>query len=191
MNSVSNFLKSCFSFKPVLLKWSGENNVEVKFKANPEPTDCHWKLIADRKEPNASLGSPISVALAPLEKPSNDTFESCEISEAVTDGEYTAIFNSTLQKILFLEVTNELGTSEFKPKPNNIIKSESGHINYVLIFILIAIGIVLCVFGLIYMYCIQNARVGYRAQPNSAYELPDRTGPDTQTCRTGPAGHGK
>ena len=139
----------------------------MKFKANPEPTDCHWKLIADRKEP------------------SNDTFESCEISEAVTDGEYTAIFNSTLQKILFLEVTNELGTSEFKP--NNIIKSESGHTNYVLIFILIAIGIVLCVFGLIYMYCKQKARV----RPNSAYELSDRTEPDTQTCRTGPAGHGK
>ena len=83
MKSYSEILKMCFSFKPVLQKWSGENNVEVKFKANPEPTDCHWK-------------------------PSNDTFESCEISEAVTDGEYTVIFNSTLQKILSLEITNEL-----------------------------------------------------------------------------------
>ena len=26
-----------------------------------------------------------------------------------------------------------------------------------------------------------------RAQPNWAYEFPDRTGPDTQICRTGPA----
>jgi len=156
------------SFKPVLLKWSGENNVEVKFKANPEPTDCHWKLIAGQKEPNASLGPPIPAALAPLEKPSNDTFESCEILEAVTDGEYTAIFNSTLQKILFLEVTNELGTSEFKP--NYIIKSESGHTIYVLIFFLIAIGIVICVFGLIYMYYKQKGRVGSFIE----YPLPNR-----------------
>ena len=27
-----------------------------------------------------------------------------------------------------------------------------------------------------------------RAQPDWAYEFPDRTGPDTQICRTGPAG---
>ena len=27
-----------------------------------------------------------------------------------------------------------------------------------------------------------------RAQPNWAIEFPDRTGPDTQICRTGPAG---
>ena len=27
-----------------------------------------------------------------------------------------------------------------------------------------------------------------RAQPNWSYEFPDRTGPDTQICRTGPAG---
>jgi len=147
------------SFKPVLLEWS-ENNVEVKFKANPEPTDCHWKLMAGRKEHKASLSSPLSAALASLENPSNDTFESCEISEAVTDGEYTAIFNSTLQKILFLEVTNELGTSQFKPIKKNIIKSESGHTIYVLIFFLIAIGIVICVFGLIYMYYKQKAKVG-------------------------------
>ena len=26
-----------------------------------------------------------------------------------------------------------------------------------------------------------------RAQPDWAYEFPDRTGPDTQICRTGPA----
>ena len=162
MKSFSEIFKICFSFKPVLLKWSGENNVEVKFKANPEPTDCHWKLMAGRKEPNTSLGPPIPAALPPLEKPSNDTFESCEISEALTDGEYTTIFNSTLQKILFLEVTNELGTSKFKPiKPiKNIIKSKSGHTIYVLIFFLIAIGIVICVFGLIYMYYKQKAKVG-------------------------------
>ena len=110
--------------------------------------------MAGRKEPNASLGPPVPAAMAPLEKPFNDTFESCEISEAVTDGEYTAIFNSTLQKILFLEVTNELGTSQFE---SNYIESEInyagmnyGSINYALIFILIAIGIVICVFGLIY-----------------------------------------
>ena len=168
MKSFSEIFKICFSFKPILLKWSGENNVEVKFKANPEPTDCHWKLIAGQKEPNASLGPPIPAALPPLEKPSNDTFESCEISKAVTDREYTAIFNSTLQKILFLEVTNELGTSEFKP--NYIIKSEPGHTIYVLIFFLIAIGIVICVFGLIYMYYKQKGRVGSFIE----YPLPNR-----------------
>ena len=27
-----------------------------------------------------------------------------------------------------------------------------------------------------------------RAEPDWAYEFPDRTGPDTQICRTGPAG---
>ena len=27
-----------------------------------------------------------------------------------------------------------------------------------------------------------------RAQPDWAYEFPERTGPDTQICRTGPAG---
>ena len=27
-----------------------------------------------------------------------------------------------------------------------------------------------------------------RARPDWAYEFPDRTGPDTQICRTGPAG---
>ena len=140
MKSFFEIFVICFSFKPVLLKWSGENNLEVKFKANPEPTDCHWKLIAGQKEPNASLA--------------NDTFESCEISETVTDREYTAIFNSTLQKILFLEVTNELGTSQFE---SNYIESEINYagmnydsVNYALIFILIAIGIVICVFGLIY-----------------------------------------
>ena len=159
MKSLSEIFDICFSFKPVLLKWSGENNVEVKFKANPEPTDCHWKLIAGRKEPNTSLGPPIPAALAPLEKPSNDTFESCEISEAVTDGEYTTIFNSTLQKILFLEVTNELGTSQFK---SNYIKSEIKHgsTKYALIFTLIAIGIAFCVFGLVYMYYRQKGKVG-------------------------------
>ena len=110
------------SFKPVLLEWS-ENNVEVRFKANPEPTDCHWKLMDGRKEPNPTLGPPAPAALAPLEKPSNDTSESCEILEAVTDGEYRAIFNSTLQKILFLEVTNELGTSQFKSKPSVLVRA--------------------------------------------------------------------
>ena len=149
--------KKCFSFKPVLLKWSGEKNVEVKFKANPEPTDCHWKLKAGQGEPK-SLDPPIPASLAPLEKPSNDTFESCEISEVVTDGVYTVIFNSNLQKISFLEVTNELGSSEFKPDHN--IKSESGQTFYVLIFFLIAIGIVICVFGLIYMYYKQKGKIG-------------------------------
>ena len=174
MKSFSDTLKICFSFKPVLLKWAGENNLEVKFRANPEPTDCHWKLMAiqkeeTRKEPNASLGPPIPAALTPLEKPSNDTFESCEISEAITDGEYTAIFNSTLQKILFLEVTNELGTSQFKSNPieseiNNLKINHGGlnygSINYVLVFTLIAIGIVICVFGLIYIYYRQKGKVG-------------------------------
>ena len=28
-----------------------------------------------------------------------------------------------------------------------------------------------------------------RARPDWAYEFPDRTGPDTQICRTGPAGY--
>ena len=141
----------------------------MKFKANPEPTDCHWKLMDGRKEPNPTLGPPTPAALAPLEKPSNDTFESCEISETVTDGEYTAIFNSTLQKILFLEVTNELGTSQFG---SNYIESEInnleinygglnyGSINYALVFTLIAIGIVICVFGLIYIYYKQKGKVG-------------------------------
>ena len=169
MKSFSEIFKIYFSFKPVLLKWSGENNLEVKFKANPEPTDCHWKLIAGRKEANASLGPPIPAAQAPLEKPSNDTFESCEISETVTDGEYTAIFNSTLQKKIFLEVTNELGTSQFE---SNYIESEInnleinygglnyGSTKYALIFTLIAIGIVICVFGLIYMYYKQKGKIG-------------------------------
>ena len=30
--------------------------------------------------------------------------------------------------------------------------------------------------------------VDFRAQPDWAYEFLDRTGPDTQICRTGPAG---
>ena len=30
--------------------------------------------------------------------------------------------------------------------------------------------------------------IEYRAQPDWAYEFPDRTGPDTQICRTGSAG---
>ena len=125
--------------------------------------------MAGRKEHKASLSSPLSAALAPLEKPSNDTSESCEILEAVTDGEYRAIFNSTLQKILFLEVTNELGTSQFE---SNYTESEInnleinhgglnyGSINYVLVFTLIAIGIVICVFGLIYIYYRQKGKVG-------------------------------
>ena len=157
--SFSETFKICFSFKPVLLKWSGENNIEVKFRANPEPTDCYWKLMAGQKEQKASLGPPIPAALAP----SNDTFESCEISEAVTDGEYTTIFNSTLQKILFLEVTNELGTSKFE---SNYIESEIeseikyGSTKYALILTLIAIGIALCVFGLIYIYYKQKGKIG-------------------------------
>jgi hypothetical protein len=111
--------------------------------------------MAGQKEHKASLGPPIPAALAP----SNDTFESCEISEAVTDGEYTAFFNSTLQKKLFLEVTNELGTSQFE---SNYIESEIkyGSTKYALIFTLIAIGIALCVFGLIYIYYKQKGKVG-------------------------------
>ena len=31
-------------------------------------------------------------------------------------------------------------------------------------------------------------RISCRAQPDWAYEFPDRTGPDTQICQTGPAG---
>ena len=125
--------------------------------------------MTSQKKPNASLGPPIPAALPPLEKPSNDTFESCETSEAVTDGEYTVIFNSTLQKILLLEVTNELGTSQFE---SNYTESEInnleinhgglnyGSINYALVFTLITIGIAFCVFGLIYIYYRQKGKVG-------------------------------
>ena len=35
---------------------------------------------------------------------------------------------------------------------------------------------------------IQRNLPKYRARPDWAYEFPDRTGPDTQICRTGPAG---
>ena len=39
--------------------------------------------------------------------------------------------------------------------------------------------------------CSDLGRLGsleFRAQPDWAYEFPDRTGPDTQICQTGPAG---
>ena len=38
------------------------------------------------------------------------------------------------------------------------------------------------------MYTYGMYTYGIRARPDWAYEFPDRTGPDTQICRTGPAG---
>jgi hypothetical protein len=43
-------------------------------------------------------------------------------------------------------------------------------------------------YSVTYICAVLSSIIGYRAQPDWAYGFPDRTGPDTQICLTGPAG---
>ena len=80
--------------------------VRVNFTAHPEPTDCQWRLVA--------------------EKDKIQTNQSCKKSlEGGIKGEYFVDLSATSVDPIILYITNELGTSKFQSNEDKSIMSES------------------------------------------------------------------
>ena len=70
------------------------NNVRIKFRANPKPTDCQWTIAEnDETQKNQSCNKILP-------------------GEGIK-GEYFVNLSATSEDSIILFVTNELGTSKF------------------------------------------------------------------------------
>ena len=70
------------------------NTVEMKFRANPKPTDCNWGILDEFDEIK--------------------TNQSCEpLPVRGIKGEYFVNLSAASEDSIILFVTNELGTSKF------------------------------------------------------------------------------
>ena len=78
--------------------------VKIKFRANPSPTDCRWKITNDEQDCQQS------------------------IVNGVMEGEYVVYLNAKLEDRITLEVSNNLGVSNFisKPKDSTTSKLSAG-----------------------------------------------------------------
>ena len=81
--------------------------IKINFRANPNPTHCRWKITN-----------------------SIDEFEDCQVSivKGGMEGEYVVYLNAKLEDSITLEVSNNLGVSNFisKPKDSTTSKLSAG-----------------------------------------------------------------
>ena len=85
--------------------------VRINFTAYPQPTDCQWRIVA--------------------EKDKIQTNQSCKKSlEGGIKGDYFVDLSATSEDPIILYITNELGTSKFQPnEANKANKEKNKHDN--------------------------------------------------------------
>ena len=80
--------------------------IKINFRANPSPTDCRWKITNSIDEQDE---------------------QDCQWSNVNggMEGEYVVYLNAKLEDSITLEVSNNLGVSNFTSKPKDSTKKDS------------------------------------------------------------------